>query len=124
MDDTPETKFINYADMMLLNIADELNVKEIRLKIADKPEISVVYRYDTINGESEGYTVEVDKKAREAPKTKLIGLTAFLTGDVRRDMQKVRAIVSEGLRQRGKAGVKVRQPLQAVTIIVNEAVGF
>lgn len=47
----------------------------------------------------------------------MMGALIF-TGDVIKDMAKVRECVKEGLKQRSEAKIKVRQPLQSVTIQV------
>lgn len=111
-----EDRFINYSDQLFLNVADELNVKEVRLVFSTEPLIEAVYHYDTIKGESHGFTVELDGKEKEAPSTLIIILTKYFMGNILADMQKVRDLVSIGLNQRAKAGVKVRQPLQSLTL--------
>lgn len=111
-------KFTDYADQMLLNIADEVNIQEVRLKVATEPVIEVVYHYDTIKGISQGFTVELNSKPKDSPDTLMVVLTTFFSGDVVRDMEKVRRATTTGLRQRSNAKIKVRQPLRSMTIMV------
>lgn len=94
----------HYIEQMLLNIADELNVKEV--VIEDKHTgIYGTYKYDTITGNSLGFDGD----------EWLMGAKLF-NGNIIDDMSKVREIVSDGLKQRSDNNVKVRQPLQSVTV--------
>ena len=92
----------NYLEQMLLNIADELNVKEV---ILEKDNVYATYLYDTISGESIGF-----KSGEE------IMASLLFSGDVLSDMEIVRDIVSNGLNLRAQTKVKVRQPLRSITI--------
>jgi len=93
-----------YAEEMLLNVADELNVKEVILK---KDGVYATYRYDTLTGKSIGFS-----NGEEA----MVAL--LFTGNVIEDMRRVRQIIKDGLNERAQAKIKVRQPLQSITINV------
>ena len=105
MNDTPEEKFKYYCDQLLQNVADELNVKEVRLNIASKPKIDVVLKWDTLELKSNGFEVQVDGKVKEAPDTLNIALVNMFTGNILEDMEKVRDIVNKGLNQRSEGKI-------------------
>ncbi len=96
---TPEQ---NYVEDMLLNVADELNVKEI---IIEKRDVYANYRYDTTTGNGIGFDNDEWMMA-----------SLLFTGDVMRDMETVRDLVRRGPSERSAASIKVRQPLQSITI--------
>ena len=108
MTNTIKESFISYADNMLQNIADELNLRRIDL-VPDNGEEPVMYNYDTIHGTSLGFNDHPDL---------LFILGKFFTGGVVEDMEMVRTVVNVGLAQRNTAGIKVRQPLSSISIPV------
>lgn len=99
-------EFSEYASGLLEHVADELNIKEIRFDTQYGP---VVYHYDIIRQKGVGF----DKPELSSQ---------VLTGNLMEDMDTVRRWVNIGLSQRSKAGIKVRQPLQSMTIsgLVND----
>lgn len=102
-EDTPSS-LENYVNEMLSHIADELNIKEIIIKHGD---LRYVYEWDTIKGRIIGF--------ENSGKAIIAGMLLF-SGSVLDDMEYVRQVIKDGLRQRSEAGIKVRQPLQSVTI--------
>lgn len=98
----------NYIEGLLENVADELHVKEVRLLVpaSDTSAKEIVYGFDTIKKQGIGI-----KKGW--PYWSLV-----FSGDILEDMEIVRGCVAEGLKQRAEAGIKVRQPLQSITITV------
>jgi NADPH-dependent 7-cyano-7-deazaguanine reductase QueF-like protein len=93
-------KFKHYAESLLENIADELNVKEIHINT--KYGVGV-YKYDTIKQKGVG----IDDYALASE---------IFTGDILKDMDYVRQAVTNGLKQRSEAKIKVRQPLQSIAV--------
>jgi hypothetical protein len=91
-----------YICQLLEQIAGELNVKEI---ILERDDVYGVYHYDTLQNK----TVSFDDY--------LIASLLF-TGNILQDMETVREITSQGLKQRQKANIPVRQPLQRFTLQV------
>lgn len=89
----------DYCKQLLEQIACELNVKEVRLKVAEH---TFTFHYDTIK--------------RTVPDQNLGWASLIFSGDVLEDMKTVREVVAKGLKQRSDAGIKVRQPLQSITI--------
>jgi hypothetical protein len=111
-----KNKWLKYCGQLLENLADELNIQQVRFSLNSTPPAYVIYKFDTLKGRGVGFSVEVDNKTVEAPNTILIVLTGFFKGNTLEDMAVVRSIISEGLRQRAVAGIKLRQPLSAITI--------
>lgn len=101
-------KFKEYFEQMLEIMASECNVKQIVYNYESPAGWQQsIYSYDTIQGKSIG----IDK---EWP------IFVFMfTGNVQEDMKKVREIVKSGLKQRMDSKIKVRQPLQSITISNN-----
>lgn len=93
-------QFKQYAEDLLENIADELNVKEVHINTKYG---TAVYKYDTMKQKGIG----IDDYALASE---------IFTGDILKDMSFVRQTVTGGLQQRSEAKIKVRQPLQKVTI--------
>lgn len=89
-----------YCEQLLEIVAAELNIKEVRVQLNGE---TVSYHFDTINHCS-------------VPDQDIGWASLIFTGDVTSDMKRVREFISEGLNQRSKAGIRVRQPLQTVTI--------
>lgn len=96
----------NYIEQLLESVADECNVKEVILK---HPFATTIYSFDTVSSESIGLDDE------------WMLWSLIFTGNIREDMQKVRDIVKEGLKQRHNAKIKVRQPLQSITVTHNQS---
>jgi hypothetical protein len=92
----------DYCEQLLLNVADELNVKRVEI---EKDNVFATYHYDTLTGQGKGF---------EGNEWTMAAL--LFSGNILDDMQKVRDIVANGLRQRSEARIKVRQPLSRVTI--------
>lgn len=90
-----------YIEDLLELIAEEVNIKEIRL-VHDYA--TAVYRFDTVHGESAGLDDEWPL------------FSMIFSGDISDDMKRVREYCQEGLRQRSEAKIKVRQPLQSITL--------
>lgn len=76
----------SYCQQLIDTIKDEVNVKQ------------VIFRVGDVEGED----------------WRLASL--WFTGDILKDMQLVREIVSVGLKQRAEAKIKVRQPLQSIIL--------
>lgn len=95
-----------YIENMLLNVADELNVKEVVIE-SEEAKVYATYYYDTLSGTSIGFKGDEWQMA-----------TLIFTGDVVKDMEFVRDTVNVGLRQRADSKIKVRQPLQRITLFV------
>ena len=97
---------INYTTNMLTNITDELNIKHVYIKDMMNGD-TYDFAYDTITGEAKGFTS--DEEAIKAS-------ACLFSGNIMDDMQFVRDVVSKGLSLRSEAGVKVRQPLNSITV--------
>lgn len=95
----------NYISNLLLQIADELNVKEVILYSND---VSSTYRFNTMSGDEIGFEHE----------NEWMLWSLFFTGEIIDDMAKVREVVKEGLKQRQESNIKVRQPLSKVELVV------
>lgn len=93
----------NYIEQLLENVADECNVKHI---ILEHKFARSTYSYDTMYNKSIGLD-------EEWPLFSLI-----FSGNISEDMKKVMDLVSEGLKQRAVAKIKVRQPLNDLTISI------
>jgi hypothetical protein len=95
----------DYMEQLLENVADEVNVKEV---IAKRGDDKSVYSFDTVHRKSIGLD---DNWA----------LYSFLfSGDLHDDMNIIRKLCTTGLDQRSKEKIKVRQPLNSLTIDVSK----
>lgn len=92
-----------YIGDLLELIAEEVNIKEIRL---EHEYATSVYRFDTVKGESTGLDDEWPLYA------------LIFSGDIHDDMNTVKEFCRIGLKQRSEAKIKVRQPLQSITLKV------
>lgn len=93
----------NYVEGLLALICEEVNIKQV---IVEKNGVQSIFSYDTINEKPLGFDDNF-------PIFSLI-----FTGNIREDMQTIRSICSDGLKQRSDGKIKVRQPLQSITIYI------
>lgn len=93
----------NYIEQLLENIADEINVKQVILK---HEYATSIYSFDTVHSKSDGLDDE------------WMLYTLIFTGNIVEDMKKIREFVNSGLKERAEARIKVRQPLQSITISI------
>lgn len=90
----------NYICELLEQVACELNVKEVRFQLSGE---EFVYHYDTLQNK----TIEFDGWQ---------AASVLFRGDILDDMKTVRNFIKKGLLQRSEANIKVRQPLQSITL--------
>ena len=76
----------DYCEQLIEQIRDEVNVKEVIFQVGNQA--GTDWRLATL----------------------------WFTGDILHDMDMVRESVKEGLKQRADAKIKVRQPLQSITM--------
>lgn len=77
----------DYCQQLIDIIKNECNVKQ------------VIFRVDDVESEDWQYA------------------TLWFTGDILNDMEVVRGIVKDGLKQRAEAKIKLRQPLQSIRLL-------
>lgn len=96
----------DYIEQLLKQIADELNIHEV---ILEADGVYAIYHYDMF--------VPNGKKPFKGFKDDGWQLASlWFTGDVLEDMKVIREAVKQGLKQRAETKIKVRQPLQSITL--------
>jgi hypothetical protein len=98
----------DYCAQLLKQVTEELNIHRVILRVED---ITTEYWNHTFvpNGEKPKIGFKGDWRLA----------SMFFTGDVLKDMAEVREIVKVGLKQRADAKIKVRQPLDSITIVAH-----
>lgn len=91
----------NYIEDLLCIVASECNVKQI---IGTVGGIETVFNFDTLHNKKIGIDEQYNL------------FSLIFSGNVIEDMKTVEELCSSGLKQRNRAKIKVRQPLQSITV--------